>query len=125
MDNQDRLQWLREQKEDLLKQQTGCIKAKRLLKNRDYKELILNQLDLEIKGLVNKISSPSNISYSGEEKLTGIEAVRYLQGQIRTTRGFRSYLDNIILSAEESDTQIRLIDAEIESITGQPDFDNQ
>ena len=127
MDNQeqDKLQWLREQKQDLLTQQTKMIQAKRLLKNKDFQSLVIKQLDLEIDALVNKLSSPSDISYSGESKLTGIEAVRYLQGQIRTTRGLRNYLGNIILTAEEADKQIQDIDAEIETILGQPDADNQ
>lgn len=122
---QERIQELKEQRAEILERQNRAIKAKRLLKNKDYKELILDQLKAEEQGLLSKISSPTDIHYTQSEKLSGIEVVRYLQGQIRTTRGLICYLDNILLMADDSEKLLVEIENELESIIGQPVSDNQ
>jgi len=122
---EERIQELKEQRAEILERQNKATKAKRLLKNKDYRELILEQLKDEEKGLLNKISSPTDINYSQSEKLSGIEAIRYLQGQIRTTRGLIYYLDNILLIAEDSDKLLVEIENELETLIGQPIGDNQ
>lgn len=105
-------------------QQVEAIKVKRLLKNKDYKELVLKQAHLELDALLQKLSAPVDVTI-GTTSIGGIEAVRYIQGQVKTTRGLTTYLDNKILACEQADSAIVDIDEEIESLTGQPFTDNQ
>lgn len=124
MDNRGRTEWLREQREEIIAQQSLAIRAKRLVKNKDYKDLIINQLKAEEESLINKLSIPTNIKY-GEDTMPSIESVRYIQGQIRTTRGLIHYLDDLVNRANESEIALNEIDEELQSITGQPESDNQ
>lgn len=103
-----------------------AFKAKRLSKNKDYRDVITNTLNANLNELINAVSSTKALSLDrGQTVLQGAEKAFFLQGKIGSIQGFLSILDSIILNADQQSERLAELEEEVELSEGQPVIDNQ